>query len=286
MFSIVKDMIQGSEKWLQFRRKHVTATDAGKILQEVPLDWGTPYSLWLDKIMGREKEPNSYMLRGIELEPFARSAYEQRMGESFEPKVIVSNEHQWMMASLDGISKDLNKCVEIKSGPSSYSSAKEGKVKDYYYSQLQHVMAITGHESMDYACFWNDDLVVINVERDDEYIAQLIEKEREFYECLVNFTEPERGALEYYQVHDEEAVFLKERLEHAMERKKELEELIEEHKNMLIEIAAGRNIEVEGLKIRKNLRKGSVRYKDVPQLENVNLDDYRNQPSEYYSFRF
>lgn len=286
MFSIVKGMEQGSKEWLEYRRKHVTASDAGKILQEVPLNWGTPYSLWLDKIMGVEKEVNERMMDGIRLEPFARSSYEAAKGESFEPLVIKSDAHPHMMSSLDGISKDLSRCVEFKCGESAYKSAKEGVVKDYYIPQLMHSLAVTGHNSIDYACFWCDDLVIINVQRDDEYIANLIEKEKEFYECLISFKEPERSYLEYHNVATEEAIFLKERLEHAIERKKELEKLIEQHKQSLLEIADGRSIKVDNLKIRKSICKGIVQYKEVPELQNVDLNQYRSKPIEKYTFKF
>ena len=286
MFSIVKDLQQGSKEWLEFRRKHITATDAGKILQEVPLNWGTPYSLWLDKIMGREKEINERMKGGIELEPFARSAYEDIKGESFEPLVIINDARPWQMASLDGISKDLNRCVEFKCGEAAYNSAKEGKVKDYYVPQLQHILAVTGHDSIDYACFWCDDMIIINVPRDEEYIATLIEKEQMFYDCLVNFKEPERGPLEYYQVRGEKAIFHKERLQHAIEKKKELEEFIEQEKQALIEIAADRNIEIEGLKVRKCVRKGNIQYKNIPELSKIDIEIYRGKPTEYYSFKY
>lgn len=286
MFSIVKDLEQGTKEWLEYRRKHITASDAGKILQEVPLDFGTPYSLWLDKIMGFEKEMNERMMEGIRLEPFARSAYEAVKGESFEPLVIKSDAHLHMISSLDGISKDLTRCVEFKCGEAAYKSAKEGKVKDYYISQLMHTLAITGHKSIDYACFWCDDLVIINVLRDDEYIANLIEKEKEFYECLVSFKEPDRSYLEYHNVASDEAIFIKERLEHAIEKKKELEKLIEQNRQILLEIADGRSIKIDNLKIRKSICKGPVQYKKVPQLQDIDLDQYRSEPIEKYTFKF
>lgn len=286
MFSIVKDLLQGSQDWLAFRRKHVMASDAGKILQEVPLSWGTPYTCWYDKIVGREKELTTAMIRGIELEPFARSAYEQLKGVELTPHVIVSNDRQWQAASLDGITRDLSHCVEFKCGEAAYKAAKDGKVKDYYMPQLQHTMSVTGHDSMDYACFWNDDLIIINVPRDQEYIDEMIEKEAQFYDCLVNFTEPDKGLLEYHQVHDEQAMFHKERLLHAIDKKKELEEFIEQERNALIQIADDRNIEVDGLKIRKCVRKGSIKYKDIPALQGVDVENYRSTPTEYYSFKY
>ncbi|MDC7243668.1 MAG: YqaJ viral recombinase family protein [Sphaerochaetaceae bacterium] len=286
MFSIVKNLVQGSEKWLQFRRKHIMATDAGKILQDVPISWGTPYSLWFDKIIGREKELTPAMLRGIELEPFARSAYEQLRNVELVPHVITSNLRPWQAASLDGITRDLNRCVEFKCGESAYNSAKQGKIKDYYISQLQHTMSVTGHDSMDYACYWNDDLIIINIDRDNEYIENLIKKEKEFYECLVNFKEPERGFLEYHKVYDEQAIFLKERLEASIEQKKELEDLIKEQKKALIKIANGKSIDIDGLKIKKCIRKGNIQYHNIHEINKVDLEEYRSEPTEYYQFRF
>ena len=74
MFSIIK-VEQGSQEWLDLRRKHVTATDACKILQAVPLSWGDPYTCWLDKITGKKTPMTAAMQKGVDLEPFARFAH-------------------------------------------------------------------------------------------------------------------------------------------------------------------------------------------------------------------
>ncbi len=284
MFSVVKNMEQGTPEWLEFRRKHVTASDAGKILEEVPLSWGTPYTLWVDKIMARETKVNQRMLRGIELEPFARSAYIQRLNLSFEPSIIINDDRPWMMASLDGLSSCRNRVVEFKCGESAYNKAKQGEVASYYIPQLQHILAVSGLESIDYCAFWNDDLIIINVPRDEKYIQNLIEKEEQFYDCLINKKEPKSSLEAYENINSENALTIKHNLEAAIKKKKELEKIIQQNKDLLIEIADDRNIKIDNLKIRKKILPGKIDYKNIPELKDVDLNKYRKSATSFYTF--
>jgi predicted phage-related endonuclease len=236
--------------------------------------------------MGRQKEISEVMRIGMEQEPFARTAFIEQTGIHVDPLVVKSNEYPFMMASLDGISRELNYVVEFKCGKSAYDKALNGEVASYYIPQLQHILAVTGLDSIDYCCYWNSDLVIINVPRDDDYIANLIEQEKEFYDCLVNHREPKTTLEDFFEETSEEARMLRYKLENAMERKKSLEVTIDKCKEGLIEIAHGRNIKVDNLKVRKKVRSGSIDYKKIPELETVNLEDYRKESTEYYSFCF
>ena len=163
MFSIVKQMEQGTEEWLQFRRKHITATDAGKSMQEVPVAWGSPYACWIDKIMDRRITPNDAMKRGSELEPIAREAYSCKVGVTFKPECVVSTKHPWMMASLDGLSTDHKSAIEIKCpGMNTHNKARSGNMPSYYNSQLQHQMCVLGLDKMDYVSYFADELIILS----------------------------------------------------------------------------------------------------------------------------
>ena len=104
---------------------------------------------------------------------------------------------------------------------------------------------------------------------------------------LSEYVSQSRSALEAYEEEtSEEARMLKFNLEAAIQQKKDLKKIIEDHKYTLKEIANGRNIKIDNLKIRKKIRPGSIRYKEIPELNDVDLNQYRNDSSEYYTFSF
>lgn len=284
MFSVV-NLEQGTQAWLEFRRQHVTATDACKIMGTVPVSWGTAYTCWCDKLSGKEIQINAAMQRGIELEPFARTAYNQLKGYDCEPIIALSNDCPWMMASLDGISSDLKHIVEIKCpGSKTHDIAKSGKIPDYYNPQLQHQMSVTGLNSVDYCSYDGTECVVINVDRDDEYIDEMIEKEKVFYDCIMSCDPPPSSEIYYEMVEDSAVISSANRLHNAKNKMKELDSIVKEEKAFLSFFAQGRNIKVADMKITQRFRKGNIKYSDIPELKQIDLEKYRSVGSEYYQF--
>lgn len=178
------DLEQGSAEWKKWRCEGIGASDAPVIMNENP--WKSPEELLREKLGRSEEEPeNENMRRGIALEPEARRKYCQKVGISVTPACLQSKDYSWARASLDGISADRKKVVEIKCGKSSYNKAREGIVPGYYFGQLQHILFVTGIESIDYWCYQEgDDGILIEVKRDEEYIGHLVEAENEFMQDL------------------------------------------------------------------------------------------------------
>lgn len=82
----------------------------------------------------------------------------------------------WMMASLDGIDIDGQAILEIKCpGPSDHELAKAGKIPEKYIPQLQHQLAVTGLKLAYYFSFDGTDGVIVEIERDEIFIAKIIE---------------------------------------------------------------------------------------------------------------
>lgn len=181
-------LIQGSPEWLELRKTKITATDASQIMGVSP--WKTIHQLYKEKTGGKEPEKKTQaMQRGLDLEPNARALFSIITGIEIEPKVIIK---EWQMASLDGISH-CGQIVEIKcAGPRDHYIALEGKIPKHYYPQLQHQMHVCDVECMFYFSYDGVAGVVVMVDRDDEYIKRLIEKEWDFYQCLLTKTPPEK----------------------------------------------------------------------------------------------
>jgi predicted phage-related endonuclease len=84
--------------------------------------------------------------------------------------------------------------VEIKCGRSVYARTSEsGQVPDYYYGQLQHILAVTGLPIIDFWCYLPGlPELLVPVKRDDRYIARLIDAEKRFWsEVLRSRENPE-----------------------------------------------------------------------------------------------
>ena len=82
MSTIVK-LVQGSAEWHEHRRLHRNASETPVVLGVSP--FATQYQLWQQKLGLATPEVNPAMLRGTELEPAARAAYERLTGLTMQP---------------------------------------------------------------------------------------------------------------------------------------------------------------------------------------------------------
>jgi len=181
-FEII-DLEQGTDRWLAWRHEGIGASEASIIMDENP--WKTSAELLAEKCgeLGHPKE-NASMALGSALEPQARAQFISKTGISVEPACLQSRKFDWLKASVDGISKDLQTVVEIKCGRSVYkTTAQSRKPPSYYYGQLQHILAVTGLGGIDFFCHFPSEGadIHIKVARDDEYIERLLTTEAAFW---------------------------------------------------------------------------------------------------------
>lgn len=180
---------QGDPEWYQFRRTHIGASDAISIMGMSP--WKSTLELYEDKVFQLDQKENSYMYRGKQLEPIALEEFERETGLIMFPGVFVHDRLNWMCASFDGITLEEDAIVEIKCpGKKDHSVALNGMVPDKYMPQLQHQLFISGLNFAYYYSFDGCKGIILEVKRDQEFIDKLIEKEFEFWHCLVTLTPP------------------------------------------------------------------------------------------------
>ncbi len=262
------------------RREFIGSSDASAIMGVSP--WDTALSLWETKLGLRMPKNLSFaMARGIELEQAARDKMQELTGMEFKPKRIFSQEYPYMMANLDGISEFDQYSVEIKCpGSADHASAIAGVVPTKYYPQLQHQMIVSGHKIMYYMSYTPNDPIVLKVEADEDYQRDLIEKEREFFNCLRNFKEPEKIDRDYSKRSDTCWRDAAQKYIGLSSMKKQLDEQVEEARNALLLLAGDQSSEGCGVKVIKSSRKGNVQYAKIPDLQNVDLEYYRSPPTE------
>jgi putative phage-type endonuclease len=186
---IYADLLQGSPEWIEFRRHHIGASEAATVMGLNP--WQTKQSLWEEKVLGWTKEISDAMERGTKMENQARHAYQLETGKLVSPLVAEDDTYSYISASFDGLSEDRKHCVEIKCGKSSHKLARAGEIPIYYQAQLQQQMYVSGLEEIDYWSFDGSEGILLTLVRDNEFIKELVEREKEFWHCVTNLTPPE-----------------------------------------------------------------------------------------------
>jgi putative phage-type endonuclease len=280
MFEII-DIPQRSEAWHSFRRNHIGSSDCPAILGVSRSK--SQYDLWLEKtnLDLSEKYVSPAMQRGIDLEATALECFNRLIGIKFYPVVIKSKKYPWMSASLDGISECGRYFVEIKvPGVESHLKALSENVPEIYYPQLQHIHECGEFDGGYYFSFDGEDGIYLKVDRDQPYIDDLIEKEKEFWDCVQTLTEPKskyiekdnqewkNQALIYAQLHGEKE---------AIDRELELA------RDTLIQLAGDHaHCRGSGITVSRLQRKGAIDYGKIAELKNVNLETYRKKSVEYW----
>ncbi len=184
-----KDLIQGSAEWLQWRRERICGTDAATILGVS--SFMTMSQLYDEKI-GLEipKPPNARMMLGSKLESEARTCFNDLLNLDCEPAVVTCSKWPWLSCSLDGISSDHKKIVEIKCSDYYYRTAVADAIPESIRCQLQTQLCVTGLDNMFYFCYWKGKYSSTRIERDQDFIDDMIPKLFDFWKCIQNLELP------------------------------------------------------------------------------------------------
>jgi len=265
----MKHLQQNTEEWLEFRRSKIGSSDAPIIMGKSP--WKTPYQLWEEKIGKMDTTFESFaMRRGKDLEPKARKAFELQTGLVMWPDVLIHNEHDFIIASMDGITIDGKQAVEIKCpGEKTHAMALRGVIPEHYRIQMQHQMAVIGLEMIFYYSFDGNQGVLLEVERDDQLIQELIQKEIEFFRCMQENDPP------FKERTDEPWLAYSKRWKNIQDEKRVIEAEEKKCREALIGLAGEKTVQGSGVRVTKYTRKGRVAYEKVPELKKVDLEKYR-----------
>lgn len=278
-------MQQNTPEWLEMRKGKIGASDCPIIMGVSP--WTTPYELWERKLgLREEQQENEAMRRGKELEPFARAEFNRLIDGLVFPQIKIHPKYDWMMASLDGIS-DNGKCVvEIKC-PANFKDhelALNGSVPPKYIPQLQHQMEVCGLDEMFYFSYYTPyhekPTALIPVVRDQKYIDNILTQEIEFYRCMKEIEAPPLTDKDFIQKKDSAWRVTVAELQYASENLKKWEEKEKGLRESLILQSGNKNCMGFGVKLSKIVRKGNVDYSKIPEIQSIDLDKYRKEPSE------
>jgi putative phage-type endonuclease len=276
----VERLQQNTARWRAWRAGGLGSSDAPVVMGDSP--WRNLRELWEIKTGRRaaESEENCAMKRGRRLEAAAREAYEAYTGEQMEPHCLVHDQHSWMRASLDGVSFDRATVLEIKCPLSELDriAAKEGRIPQHYYAQLQHQLEVSRARRAHYWSFDGSAGVLVEVGPERDYARRLVEAEAAFWQLVRedSWPEPTREELDLSGDPGWRELALRYR-----EARLKLESATGEEQRlraMLERMASARRTYGWGVELLRLWRKGAVDYLAVPELRGVDLEPYRKPP--------
>lgn len=175
---------QGSQEWLALRAGKVTASKAADVMSSITTAGYRNYlaDLVVERLTGNKTESftNAAMQWGVDQEPLARAEYEVKTGNFVDQIAFV--EHPTIAdfgCSPDGLVED-DGLIEIKcpNTATHIDYVMQDKVPTKYIPQIQCQLAVTGRKWCDFVSFdprLPDGLqiLIVRLERDDEYIEKL-----------------------------------------------------------------------------------------------------------------
>ncbi len=182
---------------LELRQTGIGASEAASL---AGVGYDSLHELWMRKRGLSEFAGNSRTRWGNRMETACRTWYEETTGTLVvEPGTLVHPEHSWILATPDGIvheDGDPVRIVEFKSRSEymrhTYGAAGTDQCSLSDTCQLMWLMFVTGLDAADLCVtFSNEEPVLYHVRRDEDLIAALVERGREFwFEYVVPGVEP------------------------------------------------------------------------------------------------
>lgn len=284
--------VQGSDAWHEWRNKGIGSSDAPVITGVSP--YSTPLRLLQEKLglVKHSVVPSFVMELGHRFEGPARAQFVLETGIEIEPECVEHKDIPEFRASLDGVNFEKRVFVEIKyMGEKNFEFVKSNQVPlVHHIDQIQHQFMVTGFEEAYYVCYTLnqkksdlDKLVIVPVKADWEYIKNsLAPKELEFLKLMKSQTLPPLADKDMLQESDPINIAMARRWKDLRLKYKAMEieiEKLETHLKKLNNthpyVACGDVV------IQTCVRKGSVNYSAIPQLEGVDLELFRKAPVSY-----
>lgn len=188
-------------EWHEARRKGIGGSDAAVIMLGENHPFTTPYQLWQQKMeMCGDTAETAPMKRGTVMEDIIAKIYEEETGRTaiIKEKAGQHKEYEFMIGNVDRIITDKQRqdkgILEIKCpGMKTFLKCKREGPLDYYIIQLQHYLAVEDLLWGSFAIFNTElwELITFDIERDDNFIAMMIEAEKEFYSYMTSGKFPE-----------------------------------------------------------------------------------------------
>lgn len=182
------------EEWLRNRFFGIGGSDAGTVLGLNP--YKSAFTLWCEKTHKIDVPDidNESMRQGRDLEEYVAKRFEEETGKKVRKSgfSFQSKKHPFMLANVDRLVVGEKAGLECKTANAlTRTKYDKGDIPASYYAQCMHYMAVTGLEKWYIAILvLGKSFHVFEIQRDEEEIQALIEKEKEFWNCVKTQREP------------------------------------------------------------------------------------------------
>lgn len=275
------DLEQGSPEWLQARYDYVTASQTPVLFDLSP--YQTRLGLFEEKVRRLELQDKTgkeiLFARGHNAEKAGRAYVKEHMGLEFTPAVLVSKEHPFLMASLDGHIESEKKIFEAKFvGKDVLAGVRTGKIPPHHLCQVQAAMLVSGAEKCLYFATDPDgDSHLAEVSPDRSYQSLIATTAKSFWTSVTEGKPPEMSDRDFFEPEDKRFERLAD-LDAALKRvESEFEalrlELIEAYKDY-------RRVRSNSVTIIRSLKKGAIEYAKIPVLKGLDLEKFRKPTTE------
>ena len=179
------------------RNTYIGGSDAATILGVSP--WQTRYQLWAHKtgLVPTVTDPakEKIFARGKRLEPVILQMFEDESGLHVDHRNrrFQDSEYPFLAAEIDGETGNENIDAKTAQPFARHLWGESGSddIPIYYAAQFMHGLMVTGRDVCHVAAMIGlDDFRIFRVERDDELIALLRERELEFWDLVQSQTPP------------------------------------------------------------------------------------------------
>ena len=261
------DLTQGSEKWLAFRRKYGTASEAAAVMSVSPWVPKTPLQLWELKHGEREIKMNLAMQNGNKYEDEAREAYQLHSGKFYEPCCVVDTiDDLPLMASLDGMQHKGGSILEIKvplngsCSPLWAEMENDEELPVQYILQMQQQMLVSGVGSCEFWVYdWKNKRGLHRTVLKDITVQQDIKDAwREYFKG-----KPMPGSKDVVKRDDQEWITKATHWNDANIALKEAQTLAKASREALIALCDGKSYEGIKIRCRKNNETGAWTVRNI-----------------------
>lgn len=188
------------DSWLKARMAGISSSDAAAVLGVSP--WKSPFTLYAEKLglVDTDAEESEAMRWGTLLEPVIATRYgEETQRPLHDPGRFTlrqSPRHPFMLATLDREILTPNErgvvgVLEIKTTGQFRVDEWAEEPPVYYQVQVQHQLAVTGYAWGSLAVLIGGQRFLwVDIERRDDFIALLVEREAAFWDRVQRLDPP------------------------------------------------------------------------------------------------
>ena len=276
---------QGTHEWLAYRLNGVGGSDIASII-EADGAFKNRKEVLMEKL-GQTKELTEYQKTifkdGHEWESLVRDRLNQQ-GFNFIPAVVESTVDPRFFASLDGMDVEREILLEVKSVTNmDRFKAYCENIPAHYVAQVQWQMFCTGYNHTMVAFVCQGEVAVKEVAPDFDLQSKLVVEATAFLQELDGIKAGTMPApVQQISTPDMERLFaLKSASAEASKALDALDAQIKELAEKILADHQATHVQSPFLTVQWCEREGAVDYKKIPELVNIDLNQYRKKGTKY-----